>query len=149
MYRELELLKLQQTFFGWVIAAAILAIIVLSVWEPLDVGVGGLAGGETDTDWSDLAFVALFGVLGAAVSGTRPSADRETARLPALIAAWQMVAVRPLIGAAAALAAYAFLASGSVESGSAGLVLGAAFAAGVSERLVLRGVESLIRPAGA
>ncbi len=91
--------------------------------------------------------VALFGVMGAAFSGTSSIAqDAVSARIPEqLMESWISLA-RVAVGAVAAVVIYYFLLSGLLqiaESLSAGLVLAASFAAGFSERLVLRAVGAV------
>lgn len=95
-----------------------------------------------------LAFVVLFGVLGAAVSGILPlTSELRSQRLPEGAATFRLAVARVAMGGAAALAVFAFLQSGLLDLGglTPGLVLAVSFAAGFSERLVVRAVESVTR----
>jgi 8-oxo-dGTP diphosphatase len=90
--------------------------------------------------------VALFGVVGASVSGFLALARAGTReRIPTQIASSWMALARPTIGAAAALVLFAFLQSGLLQVGepTPGLALVVAFAAGSSERLLDRAVRSV------
>lgn len=99
-----------------------------------------------------LVAVALFGLMGASagrlislISVSHPE------KIPVLAINWWMTLGRTLMGAAAALAIYAFLHSGLVAVGGVdvasqafqALVLAVAFAAGFSERLLERAVASI------
>ena len=99
--------------------------------------------------WKTLLVVLLFGVLGASFSATRKvTGDSGKSRIPELAAGFSITIARTALGATPALAAYAFLRSGMLPVGkgsktSMPVALGIAFAAGFSERLVLRVLESL------
>jgi hypothetical protein len=93
-----------------------------------------------------LALVALFGAVGGAFSAAVGVAQARTAgRIPEQIVAGYAALLRPLLGAAGAVAFYAFLRAGLGVQPSSNL-LGAyafwAFAAGFSERLLARTVDS-------
>jgi hypothetical protein len=99
-----------------------------------------------------LVSVALFGLMGASagrlVSLVTASSPEK---LPVLAIHWWVTVGRTLMGAAAALALYAFVHSGVVAVGGVGvdspafqaLVLAIAFAAGFSERLLERAVGAV------
>jgi 8-oxo-dGTP pyrophosphatase MutT (NUDIX family) len=93
-----------------------------------------------------LASVALFGIMGASVSGLLSLARATTdTRIPnQLLSSW-FTLTRPVIGAIAALAIHVFLLSGLLVFGepTLRLVLAVSFAAGFSERLVVRAAESV------
>jgi 8-oxo-dGTP pyrophosphatase MutT (NUDIX family) len=98
-----------------------------------------------------LVSVALFGIMGASMSGIL-SLARATAgtRIPEqLLNSW-FTLTRPVVGAVAALAIHAFLLSGLLVFGeeTLGLVLAVSFAAGFSERLVVRAAESVAGGSG-
>lgn len=89
--------------------------------------------------------VALFGVMGASLSGIYSLASGSIGvRIPErLVNSWISIA-RLVAGAVAALVVYNFLISGLLQVGdktSSGLILAVSFAAGFSERLVVRAVE--------
>ena len=100
-------------------------------------------------DWKTLLAVLLFGVLGASFSATRKvKGDSGGSKIPEMAAGFSITIARTALGATPALAAYAFLKSGILTVGggnttSMPVALGIAFAAGFSERLVLRVLESL------
>jgi 8-oxo-dGTP diphosphatase len=93
-----------------------------------------------------LASIALFGIMGASISGLLSLAGATTdARIPdQLLNSW-FTLTRPVVGAIAALAIHAFLLSGLLAFGETTihLVLAVSFAAGFSERLVVRAAESV------
>jgi 8-oxo-dGTP diphosphatase len=94
-----------------------------------------------------LASVALFGIMGASMSGI-VSLARNSAqdRIPQqLLSSW-FTLTRPVVGALSASAIYVFLTSNLLAIGgmlSLGLILAVSFAAGFSERLVTRAVEQV------
>jgi hypothetical protein len=89
------------------------------------------------------AYVALFGALGGSLSALRSvtTAGQEGGRTrnPEQVQAWYVTVVRPLVGAAAALGVFVVLAP---DVTSTAAMLGVAFAAGFSEALIVRAVES-------
>ncbi len=112
---------------------------------------------ETGVDWHGagvppgfLVYVVLAGVIGAALFGIRTLRKRPTsASTPQHLSSFQASMARVVVGAGSALAAFLFLSSGllqvggGVEENRAALLLGVAFAAGYSERLVHATVESV------
>lgn len=90
----------------------------------------------------------LFGIMGAAMSGILSLARGSSgARIPEQLLGFFIVLARFGIAAVGALAVYAFLVAGllpQLGEVSTGLVLAASFAAGFSERLVVRAVEEIV-----
>ena len=91
--------------------------------------------------------VALFGLMGASLSGIFSLASGSIGvRIPErLLNSWISVS-RLVTGAVAALVVYNFLISGLLQVGdetTSGLILAVSFAAGFSERLVVRAVETV------
>lgn len=102
-------------------------------------------------DRAILVSVALFGIMGASMSGILSLARATaTTRIPEqLLNSW-FTLTRPVVGAVAALAIHVFLLAGLLALGrtTLGLVLAASFAAGFSERLVVRAAESVTGGSG-
>lgn len=99
-----------------------------------------------------LVAVALFGLMGASAGRLIALvSDSHPEKIPVLAMNWWTTLGRTLMGAAAALAIYAFLHSGLVAVGGVdaasqtfqALVLAVAFAAGFSERLLERAVAAV------
>jgi hypothetical protein len=85
-------------------------------------------------------------MLGAGLSALLQLTRKSPAtRIPEQIMASWITFTRPAIGAAAALAAYPLLQAGLLgdESPTVARLFFVAFAAGFSERLIIRGVESV------
>jgi hypothetical protein len=107
-----------------------------------------------DWDWKLLLVVLLFGVLGACFSATiKVQGDTAKSKIPEMTAGFSITLARTVLGATPALAAYAFLKAkvltiGSGESSTIPAALAVAFAAGFSERLVLRLLKLLDDKAG-
>jgi hypothetical protein len=103
--------------------------------EPTATSLSPLSGLATDR----LAVLTvLFGVLGACISSIqRATSMRRRLRVPGLRAAMWASLTRPLVGAAAGLVIWALAAEGVLGNQGLGL-LGFAFAAGFSERVILR-----------
>ncbi len=96
-------------------------------------------------DWKTLLVVLLFGVLGACFSATTKVTDDAVnkSKIPEMAASFSITLARTVLGATPALAAYAFLKSkiltlGGADSTPLPVALAIAFAAGFSERLVLK-----------
>ena len=88
--------------------------------------------------------ILIFGMLGGAVSAMVPR-DRETGRkrVPEQLSAATFSKLRPVLGGASALVLYVFVNSGLFPGGiqlTQGIVLLFAFAAGFSERLIVRAI---------
>lgn len=129
-----------------------LAILVLSAFSVLLITILRvvcglpLAGDAVKSeDPQFVVTVALFGVMGACLSGIFSLARGSIGgRIPErLVNSWISVS-RIVAGAVAALVVYTFLISGLLQIGdktSSSLILAVSFAAGFSERLVVRAVE--------
>lgn len=101
---------------------------------------GGLTG---PADWQHLVVIMLIGALGASVSAMMSLSGKSTGkRIPEQLSTAAITLTRPVLGAAAAVAAYSFLQAGIISVKPAGgfEYLVVAFAAGFSERLILRAV---------
>ena len=93
-----------------------------------------------------LAAAALFGAMGAGFSTALSLLQMPfQARIPERMAQSSITFTRPLLGAVAGLVTYAFLESGLFQLPDLNLFIAllAAFAAGFSDRLVLRAVEAV------
>lgn len=133
VHQKLRTLREQFTNLAIVagLAAALWAVVVLPMF-----GIQGNLG-----EGRLIPSVILFGVMGAAMSGILSlSRDSTKARIPDLLVRGWIIVVRPVVGALSALAVYLFLISGILQLGqlSPGLILAFSFAAGFSERLVVR-----------
>lgn len=98
-------------------------------------------------DGPSLLAILCFGALGGSVSGMMSvSAQVLKPRIPVQLLSGWLTVIRPIIGAAAAVAVFAFLKSGAIAvkgiEGGYGYVA-VAFASGFSDRLVLRAVGKL------
>lgn len=140
-YRRLGWRRRQMLIVGVVLALALGAVLALAVWRPLSLGTKPDFSSERAWLWA-----LVFGTLGGCLSALQSFSTSSTAsRIPEVIHHGFLTAARPLIGAAAAMAAYVLLASGVVEfaSDTSAAVLAVAFAAGFSERFVVRALESV------
>lgn len=136
LYRKLRIFRRQLYLLSLV--ALLAAIIWLSVFMP------SLNGQEIQINNRPLLFsVALFGIMGAAISGMFFVAGGSPARIPEQLSTEIITLTRPVIGVVAALVVFAFLVSGLLQVGemTPGLVLAISFASGFSEQLVMRAVE--------
>jgi putative (di)nucleoside polyphosphate hydrolase len=125
-----------------VVAAAALAALLVA-WLPAPqpepppgaaAASSPLAGLASDR----LAVLAvLFGVLGACISSIQRATSRRPMRVPDLRSAMWAGLTRPVVGAAAGLVVWALAVEGVLGNQGLG-VLGFAFAAGFSERVILR-----------
>lgn len=129
-------------------ALALIALVALAVW----VGVV-LRGFRFDvSEGRLLPSVMLFGIMGASFSGILSlSHGVSQARIPEQrVNSWIALA-RQVVGIVSALVAYSLLSSGLLKIGGIALdnphvTLAVSFAAGFSERLVVRAAETLARP---
>jgi hypothetical protein len=135
-YRKLGELQRQLTILGLLVACLVTGIVVFSVFHELPIERGG--------GWRDLIYVIAFGALGGTVSSFTPIRDAR-GRFPEQLALSRVMVVRPLLGAASGLAAYLFLAGGVIDVGrpSEAVLLAVAFAAGFSEKVILRAVSAV------
>lgn len=145
VHRRVALVRKQVLALGLVEIVGVVGFLaVATFWESPFAAEPGSA--------SLLVAVGLFGLMGASVGrlvalvgASRPE------KLPALAINWWTTLGRTLMGAAAALALYAFLHSGLVAIGGVdvasptfgALVLAVSFAAGFSERLLQRAIEAV------
>jgi hypothetical protein len=92
--------------------------------------------------------ITLFGIMGAIVSGMLSARGGTQARIPEQRISNSMTFAKLVVGAMSALAIYVFIASGLLNLKLDGniestLILAASFAAGFTERLVNRAVETV------
>jgi hypothetical protein len=120
------------------------------------VGISGTSPvGWSPWDWKRLLMVLLLGVLGACFSATtkmtgsdqkdKEQKDKQTKdKIPDLVSQGWVTLARIVLGATPALAAYAFLQSGvlNISNNGIGAILATGFAAGFSERWVLKLLEA-------
>jgi 8-oxo-dGTP pyrophosphatase MutT (NUDIX family) len=99
-------------------------------------------------DHNYLFSVALFGIMGASISGILTVARGGTeARIPEQLIDLLVLSVKLVVGAASALAIFAFMISNFFNLGpTPAAILAVSFAAGFSERLVTLAVESVPAP---
>ncbi len=132
-----------------ILSLAALTVLGLLTFAPVELGRDG--DDPFSNAWTPVT-VALFGVMGASMSAiqtlTRNVKGRDAIGIPDHILQGWVTLLRPSIGAAAALLLFAAIAAGVLFEGQLNLpaILVIAFAAGFSERLVLRVVESVSPP---
>jgi putative (di)nucleoside polyphosphate hydrolase len=140
--RAQRVLRGELSVLAVVLLATVGALGVLLVaWLPAPqpapaaaVSSSSLAGLATER----LAVLAvLFGVVGACISSVQRATSRSRRSVPKLREAMWASVTRPLIGAAAGLVVWALGVEGILGDQSLGF-LGLAFAAGFSERVILR-----------
>lgn len=125
-----------------------LLLVALLVCIALVVGLAAAvdwSGDLVDPSAGFVALVAVFGAIGACLSGIQSLGRVAHGPVPEHVASSAITVTRPALGAAAALGIYAIAASGllniDLEREQAQLsVLAFSFAAGFSERLVLSAV---------
>ena len=120
---------------------------VLFVVIIASVFLAGAAANEPSASPLLLGTVALLGAAGACLGAILSLArDPLASRIPEQVASTAITVMRPAIGAAAALGMYFLLAAristGVPDPGASGL-FAVAFASGFSERLFIKGVESI------
>jgi hypothetical protein len=129
----------------------IVAVAASGVWikyAPWDLGNDAVRG---MWDWKWRALAALCGVMGATLSGIFSVSKNWTqGRIPDLLLSWHVTLARLAVGAISALVLQVALISGLLKfqeiKATQGIVLIAAFAAGLTERLVIRAVETVAPP---
>jgi hypothetical protein len=134
-------IRRQLLVLGGVLVGVLAALLLLAVTIPLD-----LQGRPATVGESLWLYVALFGALGGGLSAFRALSGRVSRhRMPKHLLSSLLTAVRPLLGAIPALAAYVVLESGVLgfKPSTTAAVLGVAFVAGFAERLIVRAVEPL------
>jgi len=113
-------------------------ILILAYWQQIPPPLG---------NWSRLTAVICFGALGGAISTMLSSVPEELGRrIPFHIIAVNLAFARPILGAAAAVAVDAFLQIGFISIAhtvSGAEFMAVSFAAGFSDRLLLRAVANL------
>jgi hypothetical protein len=134
------------------IAAAVVVGLWIVVLRPLP---GDWAKISSNQSVDPLMFwltVVLASLVGAIISGFISSMKRgeEKTRIPLELAESTVTYARLSLAALSSIAVFVFLSSGILKPGNPSfeLALAIALAAGFSERLVLRGVESLSRTSG-
>lgn len=126
-------------------ALAIIALLVVILWTVVLVWWRGFYGHDPKLIFS----VILFGVLGASFSGILSLAKGVSKdRVPEQLANVWITLARQVAGIVSALAAYFLLNSGFINFGpevshNHTLILAVSFAAGFSERLVVRTVDAI------
>jgi hypothetical protein len=142
VYWKESLVREQRAVLLMVLTLTVIAIVIL-----VSVGLLDFSDDPTKTDGAFIAGIALFGVLGASLSAIQTLAERpRQARIPEHIASRGITLARPFLGAAAALGLYVILLAGlfNIELGpnDGPTALALSFAAGFSERLIVRATES-------
>lgn len=100
--------------------------------------------------WNLALSIVIFGVMGAAVSGMLSARERADARIPDQRISNRLTLAKLAVEAMSALAAVAFIMSGILSSSILDknsaipeLILAVSFAAGFTERLVYRAVDTV------
>jgi hypothetical protein len=140
-YRRIEKLREHLVFLSSALALSVLGILLMALFLPVSLDQQLPFGGRI------LGYVGLFGALGGSISAIRSVTRSATrSRIPEQIVQGSIVFVRPLFGAAAALAAFTFLRSGvlTVQANNDAALLAVSFVAGFTERLVASAVSSVI-----
>ena len=120
-------------------AALLMLLVLIAIW-------GNDLASWGEFDWKTLFVIFIFGILGASFSATRKLADDSgKSRIPEMAALGWITVARTVLGATPALFAYAFLKSDMLQIVPKNFptVLAVSFAAGFSERFVLKMLESL------
>lgn len=138
-YQRIAMLRDQaKILLGLALSAVVVIMLVARLAAPIDA--------LTIWDWRRLLLVLMFGVVGASFSAARAiTAEASRSKIPELLLSNWITLARTAFGAATGLAVYAFLQSKLLNLGAIDLakVLAVAFAAGFSERLVVKVVESV------
>ena len=135
-------IRRRNLFNMFVALTAIVLLILAMAWQ-------SMLGGEFNSG-SRLLAICAYGALGASLSTVYSLARLDpAARAPERLKSSIIVLMRPLIGAAAALATYAFLLAGlgpetikAASSVPAGIYV-AAFVSGFSEKLIFKLAEKV------
>jgi len=138
-FRKLSLARSQIAVASVELLLALAAALALELAAPVS-----LKDDPADAPHRIWALVFLFGVIGGCISVIQQR--RVWARVPEMVGDALITATRPLSGGAAALVSYPLIASGVLAGAkvdSVAAVLGVAFAAGFSERWVVRAAASL------
>jgi 8-oxo-dGTP pyrophosphatase MutT (NUDIX family) len=141
VYRRLTIAADHLSSMAVIIGLLLVSLLYLSAVVPIPI-----ASAEVDP-FELTVYVLIFGMLGGAVSAMLPrERDGGSSRIPEQLAAATFSKLRPVIGGASALILYVFVNSGLFVSGielTHGMVLLFAFAAGFSERLIVRAIARL------
>jgi hypothetical protein len=142
-----KIASIQRLLFGLSIFAGV-ASLVWIIWAPWDLGKDAVYG---MWDWEWRARAALCGVMGATLSGIFSVSKNSTqGRIPELLLSWSVTLAKLAVGAISALVLQVALISGLLKfqeiKATQGIVLMAAFAAGLTERLLTRAVETVAPP---
>ena len=137
-YHQMLLLKDHLKVLLAVLFGSVLAVGALATWYPLE-----LDAAPQVLDGRLFLAVALFGLMGASFSAILSLAQASAGRrIPEVVQHSFVATMRPILGAATALAALVLLRGGLLNLGDlrVGGVLAIAFAAGFTERLVVRAI---------
>ena len=154
-----QLLRTQMLALVLILVGVMASLLLFAMTGPGAVQGGG-SSNVSKGDIATFGMIALFGLLGATVSGMlRASDSGQSARIPELTAAIRVTFMRVLMGGASAVMIYVFLRSSLGSSLGTSLfskgiaeavkelqpytAYAIAFVAGFSERLVLRAVEAV------
>jgi 8-oxo-dGTP diphosphatase len=127
-YKQVMLLREQVALLALVLGLVLALLLSIDLAYPII---------ATSSNAPMLVYAAMFGALGGALSGAW-SLNRGKASIPERIVNWPTTLARPLLGAAAGVAVIVLF--GSNLSSVPGAVLGLAFAAGFTERIILSAV---------
>lgn len=142
LYHKLDLGREHLMIVSGILVAALTLLLAV-------VGVGLQQVGKLR--WLDLLALMILGAVGGALSAVRSFSGRPERRIPDQLAGWPVTALRPLIGAAAALGVALMLQAGAVSFGGVTnpeiALFAIAFLAGFSERWFLGMIGTI--PGGA
>jgi len=141
-YRKVERLQWQLIVLSLALLFVVAGIFILAATLPIRFGQTQGFGGRI------LAYVGLFGALGGCLSAIQSLSKGATGlRIPEQLAMGAITFVRPLFGAAAAMAVFAFLESGllTVQQNTNAAVLATSFVAGFTERFVVHAAGSITK----
>jgi 8-oxo-dGTP pyrophosphatase MutT (NUDIX family) len=141
-FRKLALARRQRELLAPVVGAAIVVFLVLTATAGLDLS-------AASPDAAFFAYVAVLGALGGSLSAIQ-ALGRIGGRVPEQMAVYGITLMRPVLGMGAALGVAVVATSGllPIEVTSAYTLLAIAFAAGFSERFLIRAVNSATGDAG-
>lgn len=151
-YFKLDLLASQLKLLSlilWLAFAAFMLVLIAPAFEPLrQLPLLGSTHGSAP-DARTALLISLFGIVGASFSALLSTARIDPkGRIPERLSQHALTISRAVMGAPAALLAVLFLQTGllkvdGLDAANVFLILLVAFAAGFSERLVVRAVESV------
>lgn len=137
-YEKLRSIRRQTRLLCVIALAALGALLTTALWFP--------TVGIDDPEFQRSVTVTLYGVLGAAISGVLSLANASEKRIPQLLLYLGATMARVSLGAAAAYVVFTFLRAEILpfdlkRPNAEWLVLALSFAAGFSERLLVRAVK--------